>query len=226
MISASSASWSGCRRITGAIAGRDSPCSTAAQRHAWRGDGPTRAPARAPEASPHWYQRARPAAGGRPCAPPRKDIPDGIRPRRIGAYPAAPAVARHAAGRGSRAPRQAVDRDPIRKHLGGPRVQPTVVRYGSSAPAGTSKGPAADMRATPAGTSQRYEPGSLPSRPRPATPANNWADPGRLASVSWPLQWRIAACGRTSSAIAVSRRELGVWRAWLTGSAGALNSLG
>jgi hypothetical protein len=38
---------------------------------------------------------------------------------------------------------------------------------------GPARGPAADMRARPAGTSQRYEPGSLPSRPGPATPANN-----------------------------------------------------
>ena len=52
------------------------------------------------------------------------------------------------------------------------------------------------------------------------------ADPGRLASASRPRSVTLAACGRTSSAIAVSLRELGVWRAWLTGSAGALNSLG
>src|SRR5262245_57990925 len=38
---------------------------------------------------------------------------------------------------------------------------------GTSFESQAQQGPAADMRARPTGTSQRYEPGSLPSRPGP-----------------------------------------------------------
>src|SRR5439155_8547673 len=55
-------------------------------------------------------------------------------------------------------------------------------------------GPAADIRARPAGTSQRNEPGSLPSRPGPATPANNWAD-----IVPQAMRCEATACAGTPS---------------------------
>jgi hypothetical protein len=89
----------------------------------------------------------------------------------------------------------------------------------------TSKGPAADMRARPAGTSQRYEPGSLPSRPGPQRlqtigriPRRHYGVDGGVSGVVTGVDGQgqgggsQRGCGSVGERLAVADPPPGHWR--------------